>query len=61
MATEERRSMIERVVDWVRVEKDTARRMQDCATLDPGRRAYWTTRYETLSDVYYRLTGRLEA
>lgn len=44
-ATEERKSMIERVVDWTRVEKDTARRMQDSRTLDPGRRAYWTNRY----------------
>ena len=44
-ATEERKSMIERVVDWTRVEKDTARRMQDSRTLDPGRHAYWTNRY----------------
>jgi len=60
MATEERRSTIERVVDWVRVEKDTARRMQNSRGLDPDRRLYWTIRYETLADVYLKLTGRLE-
>ena len=61
MATEERKSMIGRVVDWVQEEKDTTRRMQDSRTLDPDRRLYWTVRYETLADVYFRLTGRLEA
>jgi len=59
ISVEERKPMIDQIADWVKTEKDMARRMQDCGSLSPDRRLYWTVRYEILSDVYFRLTGRL--
>lgn len=61
MAVEgQQQRLIDRIVGWVEKEKDTARRMQDGSTLDAGRRLYWKVRYETLVDVYYRLTEKLD-
>ncbi len=56
---EEHKPMVDQVAEWVGTEKETARKMQDCESLDPDRRLYWTVRYEILADVYFRLTGRL--
>lgn len=60
MATEQDRLLIDRVIKWVGAEKDTARILQDGPRLDTDRRLYWKIRYETLVDVYYRLTERVD-
>lgn len=60
MATEQGRLLIDRVIQWVAAEKETARILQDGPALDAGRRLYWKVRYETLVDVYYRLTEKLD-
>lgn len=60
MATEEQKPLMDRVLKWVQVEKDTARRMQDGPRLEANRQLYWKIRYETLADVYYRLTEKLD-
>ena len=59
VSVEERKPMIDQITDWVSSEKDMARKMQDCGSLDSERRLYWTVRYEILADVHFRLTGRL--
>ena len=60
MATEQERLLIDCVIRWVGAEKETARILQDGAALDAGRRLYWKVRYETLVDVYYRLTEKVD-
>jgi hypothetical protein len=60
MAREQERLLIDRVIQWVGAEKDTARILRDGPALDADRRLYWKIRYETLVDVYYRLTEKLD-
>ncbi|MFO7732820.1 MAG: hypothetical protein R6X21_04135 [Candidatus Aminicenantes bacterium] len=60
MTTEQERILIDRLIRWVGAEKDTARILQDGPRLDADRRLYWKIRYETLVDVYYRLTERVD-
>jgi hypothetical protein len=60
MAAEQEKLLIDRVIQWIGAEKETARILQDGAALDAGRRLYWKVRYETLVDVYYRLTEKLD-
>lgn len=60
MAAEKEKVLIDRLIRWVGAEKDTARILQDGPRLDADRRLYWKIRYETLVDVYYRLTEKVD-